>query len=182
MIVKNPTTALAFIDRIRPKNSAEGYVFVEAIAMEATTAKMIGALHPSASGWVFDGFQTHSATGTTKPAVCMDAAASGAIVRCAIEGFVEGVYISGTGSTGTTAYSTFTRGHAVWLTDTGHLINFGATWIGPFNAWGTCSSADGGVSSYATYMSIVGVAQSSGATQTVDLWLLGKWTVACGAT
>jgi len=180
MIVKNPTTALAFIDRIRPKHSAEGYVFVEAIALEVTTAKMIGALHPSASGWVFDGFQTHSATGTTKPAVCMDAAASGAIVRCAIEGFVEGVGISGTGTV-TPGYSTFTRGHAVWLTDTGHLINYGATWVADYNIWGTCSSAPT-ASTMSTSMSIIGVAQSSGATATVDLWLLGKWTVACAAT
>ena len=180
MITKNPSTRWTFIDHLTPKQSAEGYVYVDAIAFEATTAKMIGALHPSASGWVFDGFQTHSATGTTKPAVCMDAAASGQWVRCAIEGFVEGVNISGTGAV-TTAYSTFTRGHAVMLTDTGHLINLGATWVAVYNAWGTCSSA-AGASDLATAMSVVGIAQSSGATPTVDLYMLGKWTVSCAAT
>jgi hypothetical protein len=180
MIVKNPTTANSFIDKLIPKVSAEGYTFVEAIAVEATTAKMIGALHPSASGWVFDGFQTHAATGTTKPAVCMDAAASGQWVRCAIEGFVEGVNISGTGTV-TTGYSTFTRGHAVYLTGTGHLINSGATWVAIYSAWGTATTA-GGASELATAFSVVGVAQSSGATATVDLWMLGKWTVACAAT
>lgn len=179
MIVKNPSTAFGFINRIIPKQSADGYTYVEAIAIEATTAKMIGALHPSASGWVFDGFQTHSATGTTKPAVCMEAVASGQWVRCAIEGFVEGVGISG-GGTVTTAYSTFTRGHAVWLTDTGHLVNY-ASWVADYNVWGTCSSAPT-ASTMSTSMSIIGVAQSSGQTATVDLWLLGKWTVACAAT
>lgn len=172
MIYKSKDRTYEWIDKIAPKQSVEGFIYVDAIAYEATTAKMIGALHPSASGWVFDGFQTHSATGTTKPAVCMEAVASGSYVRCAIEGFVEGVNISGTGTV-TTGYSTFTRGHAVYLTDTGHLINSGATWVDIYNQITTSAS---------TASSVVGIALSSGAEATVDLYLLGKWSIYCAAT
>lgn len=177
MIVKNPsfagsTSQVDFVDKMRPKWSEDGYEYVEAIAIAATTAKMPGALHPSASGWVFDGFQTHAATGTTKVAVCIQAVASGNLVDCAIKGYVAGVNISGTGTV-TTAYSTFTRGHVAIITDTGHVLNGGATMVDIDWTRSTVES---------TAASVFAVACSSGQTATVDLWLLGKWSVYCAAT
>lgn len=171
MIFKNPsyygsTVYVDFIDRIRPKMSVEGCVYYDAIAYEATTAKMVGALIPTASGWVFNGFQTQTGTGAIKTCVCLESVASGAMVRCAVEGFVEGVNISGTGTV-TTGYSTFTRGHAVYLSATAHLINSGATWVGIYNQWTTAAAS--------TASAVIGVAMSSGVTATVDLYLLGKF-------
>jgi len=178
MIAKNPsfsgsTSAVDFVDKIMPRESVDGYIYVKAIAAEITTANMPGALHVSASGWVFDGFQTHAATGTTKVGVCMQSVASGSLVDVAIEGFVPGVHITGTGSTYSTAYSTFTVGHVVKITDTGHLLNGGATFI---DIHWTHSTVESTAASY------IGVALSSGQTNTVDLWLFGKWTAYCAAT
>ena len=80
---------------------------------------------------------------------------------------------SGTGTI-TTCYSTFTIGHAVYLTDTGHLLNSGATWV---DAYWTCSTVE------STAASVVGIALSSGdAESVVDLWIVGKPTIYCAAS
>lgn len=172
MIAKNPSSQFHFIDDMIPKWSADGYWYVKAIAYEATTAKMIGALSLSASGYTYNGFQTVLATGTTKPVVCIQAGGSGEIVDCAYMGFVSDVNISGTGTV-TTAYSTFTVGNAVKLTDTGHILDRGTSWLEASNSMGTSES---------TAHSVIGIAMSSGETAVVDLFLLGKAHVYCAAT
>jgi hypothetical protein len=172
MIVKNPSTTLHFIADMVPRKSAEGYEYVKAIAFEATTGRVCGALLPTASGYTFNGFQTYSATASAKIVVCMKAVASGQKVACAIRGFVKDVEIASTGSIAT-AYSTFTVGNSLYFTDTGHIVN-GATGISA--DWTQHTTVQ------STAASVFAVTLSSGATETVDVFLIGKWTNYCAAT
>ena len=174
MLIKNPSAKVSKLNRFVPYWTADGYKAVKAIALVAVaTAKLPGALVMTSSGWGYRAFNSYSATGNTKFAVAMHTGASGDYIECAIEGYITGVSQSGTGTI-TTCYSTFTVGHVVSLTDTGHLIDLGATWT---DAYWTCSSVQ------STAASAVGIAMASGDDRSdIDLWVVGKPTIYCAAT
>lgn len=174
MIVKNPNVNVTKVGTMVPYWSAEGYKAIKAVALsDCTTAKLPGALLMTSSGWGFQSYGHYSATGTDRFAVNMEAGASGDYIECAIEGFVQGVSLSGTGTV-TTCYSTFTRGYAVMVNATGHLTMRSATWV---DAYYNMSTAN------ATGCAVIGVAMSSGDTGvTCDLWLIGKPSIHPTAT
>jgi hypothetical protein len=152
--------------------NSDGQKVVTAIAGEATTANMPGALHMTDSGYLYYSFASVTATGANKFGVCLSAVASGDNVEVAIAGYVPGCGISGTG-TYTTAFSTFVAGDAVELTDTGHLVAYGTTMTA--GCWAESTAQ-------ADINAIVGVAVSSGQTATVDIVLIERNYITASAT
>jgi len=146
-----------------PVYNGNGQKVLSCLALDASTAKYFGQVQPTSSGF---GFLSIAGVASTmyKFGVALEGGASGKYIDVAIAGYVPGVNIGGTGNT--TAHSTFVKGDAVVLTDTGHLFAFGATWHLQYSdVCSTVQSSGGGC---------VGVAMSSGETTSVDLLIIEK--------
>ena len=174
MFVKNPSEKVKRLGTMVPYWTADGYKAVKAIALsDCSTAKLPGCLVMTSSGWGFQSYGHYAATGNNRFGVNIDAGASGEYIEVAIEGFVEDVSLSGTGTV-TTCYSTFTVGYAVMVNATGHLTMRSATWV---DAYWSNSTAN------TTANAVIGIALSSGDGAVVhDLWLIGKPSIHPTAT
>ena len=104
-----------------------------------------------------------ASTMSQKFCVPLETVGTGERVECVIEGYIPGVSVGASGKVSTAAFCTFVKGDLVFMTDTGHLLTGGATWTTPY--WMAATTAAG-----TTQKVTVGIALSSGATVTVDMW------------
>lgn len=146
-----------------PMWNSNGQKVINAIALDASTAKYTGELVPTSSGWGFWSVASLAATGGLKFGVALESASSGEYIDVAVAGYVSGVNQGDTGDTA--ALSTYVAGDGVVYTDTGHLVAYGATYAPAALSFSTAQT---------TAAAVVGVAISSGETTSVDLLIVEK--------
>jgi hypothetical protein len=150
------------VDKFIPHWNGDGQYVVKAVALAATTASFWGQVVPTDSGYGFIPVGTLAST-AYKFGVCVESGASGAYVDVALAGLCSGVQHA---AAGTTAHSTFVKGDAIMVSDTGNLYGYGATWgVNASDVFSTVAS-DGGA--------CVGIALSSGETTVVDMFVIEK--------
>jgi hypothetical protein len=152
------------VGKYAPYWNGDGQKVYNMVALTSAVAKVAMAYVPTDSGM---GCFAFGATDYQRICIPLETCASGEYVDCVIEGYVPGVSVGSSGKVASTAMSTFTKGDAVFFTDTGTFAAGGATWDDV--DWGCFSTAAG-----TTAKATVGIALSSGETATFDLWLIDK--------
>ena len=161
MIVKNSDTGTQ-VDRFIPRWNQKGQKIYNCVALDATTAGFFGQVTWTDSGAGFLSIGSLAST-VYKFGVCIEDGASGDYVDVVVHGPVENVNHA---AAGTTSHSTYVRGDAVMVTDTGNLYAYGATWaVNASDSFSTVAS---------NAEACIGIALSSGETTVVDLFVIEK--------
>ena len=148
-----------------PRINSKGQKVISAIALEATTAKVPMQLVQTDSG---PGINMIATSGLYKLCFPLSPVSSGERVDVMLSGPCSGFYVHASAGTAAsaTAHTTFTVGHFIFLTDTGHITDGGATWL---SSCGICSTLVGSENSAA-----MGIALSSGEVITLDFMFIEK--------
>ena len=149
-----------------PKINGDGQETYNMVAISSAIAKVPMEYVPTDSGM---GCYAVVSTRNARLCVPLEGGASGTYVECAISGYIPGVSVAASGKVSTAAFSTFTKGDKVYMSDTGHILRHSTptTWVAA--EWMTGSTEAG-----ATAKSVIGLAMSSGELKTVDLWWVDK--------
>jgi hypothetical protein len=149
-----------------PKWNGDGQLTYNMVALSSAIAKVWMEYVPTDSGM---GCYAVVSTRNARLCVPLEGGASGSYVECAISGYIPDVSAGSSGKVSTASFGTYTKGDKVWMTDTGHILPHSTPTTWTAGDWLTGSTEAG-----TTAKSMIGVALSSGATTTLDVWFVDK--------
>ena len=149
-----------------PKINGDGQETYNMVALSSAVAIVPMEYVPTDSGM---GCYAVVSTRNARLCIPLEGVASGDYVECAISGYITGVSVGSSGKVSTAAFSTFTKGDKVYMSDTGHILVHSTPTTFTAGDWLTGSTEAG-----TTAKSIIGIAMSSGDTAPFDLWFVDK--------